>query len=268
MEPLIRFVDRLLSRGKKLIEFGRRSEAKTVLLRLIGFGDVPPVQREEAHWLLADLHLDAHRFRAARRHLVAALAVIPNSAEGHFRLARAIERDPDAKPLRAWKLLRRAVRLNPEQAQYWSALATLSIRVGKPAIALKAIRRGVELQTGELSVLTELVEGLVALDRPGEARSLLVATRFRFNRNLGFEKLWNRFRFGEMARDQQSRRRALSLVTEEVCVLPFEVEERETREVSSREEGEPDILRHDRFSTRHVHLPRLLAMRPGPRHAP
>jgi predicted Zn-dependent protease len=268
VEPLIPFVYRLLSRGKKLIEFGRRSEAKTALLRLLGFGDVPAAQREEAHWLLADLHLDAHRFRAARRHLVAALALTPNSAEGHYRLAKAIELDPDIRPMRAWKLLRRAVRLNPEQGRYWSALAMTSLRVGKPAVARKAIRRGTELEPRELSVVSELVEGLVALECPDEARELLVAARFRFRRDRGFEKLWDRFRFGQMVRDQQARRRAFALAGDEPSVLPFAIEERETPPSESREGGEAEILRHDRFSKRHVHLPRLLAMRPGPLHAP
>lgn len=267
MESLIPFVDRLLTRGKKLIEFGRRSEAKTVLLQLLSFGDVPVTLREEAHWLLAELHLDAQRFRAARRHLVAALALVPNSAEGYFRLAKAIELDPDARPVRAWKLLRRAIRLNPEQARYWSALASLSIRISKPAVALKAVRRAAKLEPRELAIVSDLVEGLVALDRAGEARELLVAAHFRFNRNHGFEKLWDRFRFGEMLREQQANRRAFAIVSDEVSVIPFAREERETVPSMSHEEGE-GILRHDRFSTRHTHLPRLLAMRPGSRHAP
>lgn len=266
MENVIPFVDHLLSRAKKLIEFGRRSEAKSVLLQLLSFGDVASVSREEAHWLLADLHLDAHRFRAARRHLVAALALVPNSAEGHFRLARAIELDPEAKPMRAWKLLRRATRLNPEQARYWAALASLSIRLGKPELARKAIHRGAELEPRELSVVTELVEGLVALDLPEEARDLLIANRFRFHRNVGFERLWNRFRFSEMIRKTETRRQDTISSEGTASILPFVGVERE--EVSPMSgEGEP-ILRHDRFSTRHVHMPRLLAMRPGPRHAP
>jgi tetratricopeptide (TPR) repeat protein len=264
MDRVISLVERILVRGQKLIHFGKLGEGKKLLLNLLSFGDVPTEKRREAHGLLADLYLEAGLFKKARRHLTAAITLNPLGAEGYFELAQAIERDPEAKQGRAWKLLRKATRLKPDQPRYWVALGQLSLRLNRTTAALSAFRRAIRLEPGELKLVSAIFDGLMSLDRGDVAQEFLVNCRFRLGRNSGFEAIWKKFRFLEARRDQQSVRWDEG----DAPTLSFEEAQRDFVASASDESGTGEILRHDRFSTRHVHLPRLLSSRPGPRNAP
>ena len=269
MDPIFSLVERQMIRGRKLIEFGRRIEAKNTLLQLLSYGEVPTHVREEAHYMLAELHLDSQRFRKARRHLTAVLALRPKSAKAHYELAMAIDRDPNANQLRAWKLLRRALRLQPENPRYWNALGQTGLRLGKRKSALIAFRKAMSFGPEEIPLIGEIAEGLVRLQRDSEARAFLLVARFRFAGSVAFEKLWKTFCFSELARSQETRRTRLSRGdSSKAHILPFVRIQSESIYNESSSEEEPTILRLDRFSQQQPHMPRLLAFRPGPRYVP
>ncbi len=78
MNSSIDLLDRLLTQGRRLLQMGRRTDARRRLEKLLSFPDVETNARVEAHLMLADIYLDGEFYRKARRHLIAALGLAPN----------------------------------------------------------------------------------------------------------------------------------------------------------------------------------------------
>jgi tetratricopeptide (TPR) repeat protein len=265
MNPTVNLLDRLLAQGRRLVFMGRRAEARRRLDKLLAFPEVPAHQRVEAHQLLADIHLDAQSYRKARRHLVAALSLCPDNAEAHYRLAVALDLDPDADPKRAAKHFRKALEHKPDEARYWSGYGQVCLRIGRDKAAYGAFVAAADLAPNDLDVLDEIADGLCFLGKEEDARSALMAARFRLGHDAGLEQLWNRFRFLQLHRTQQAARRRKALADGEAVILPF-VPSKECEAPAPK--GEPGILRHDRFSRPAPHTARLPGMNTDPRRAP
>jgi tetratricopeptide (TPR) repeat protein len=251
MEPSVNLLDRLLTQGRHLLHLGRRVDARKRLEKLLAFPEVPLEQRIEAHQLLADIYLDAQCYRKARRHLLAALAIQPDCAETHYQLAVVLDLEPDQQPKRAAKYFRKAVELLPDEARYWSGYGQICLRMGREKAALGAFIAAADLAPMDFDVIDEVTDGFCFLGREEDARSVLMAARFRLGHNPELEQLWNRFRFLQLHRKQQTSQRRKALAEGEAIVLPFV-----PATTPSESEGEPGILRHDRFSRSTPHSPR------------
>ncbi len=252
MNPSINLLDRLLSQGRRLVFMGRFIEGRRRLEKLLAFPEVPAHQRIEAHQLLADVHIDSQCYRKARRHLLAALGLQPGCAETHYRVAVTLDLDPDVEPKKAAKHFRKALELKPDESRYWSGYGQICLRIGKEKAAYGAFIAAADLAPMDVAIVDEIADGLCFLGKEEDARSVLIAARFRLGHNAELEQLWHRFRFLQLHREQQAARRRQALAEGEAVILPFvpSIQPRETK-------GEPVILRHDRFSRPTPHATRL-----------
>lgn len=263
MNPSINLLERLLAQGRRLLDMGRRIDARRRLEKLLAFAEVTEAQRVEAHRMLGEIYADAQCFRKARRHLVAALGLNPNSAEIHFQLALTLDLDPDIEPKRAAKHFRKALENKPDEARYWSGYGQICLRLGKDKAAYGAFIAAADLAPNEIDIIDEIADGLCFLSREEEARSVLMAARFRLGHAADLERLWNRFRFLELHRKQQAARRSKELAEGAAVILRF-VPAKET----SEPKGESGILRYDRPSRPAPHSTRQPGMNRDPRRAP
>ncbi len=247
---LINLCDHLLNHGRKLMDRGQFREARVILNRLLGFPNADSCFREQAHLLLAEIHLDAQHYRKARRHLAVVLAINPEHAEAYYQMGLAIDLDPQEDPARALPAFRHAIRLNPEEALYWSGYAQSNLRVGKDDLAVRAFRRAAKLGAYDVFLLEEVIEGLCTLNRWNLAEQLLLQARFRMIHSPAIKRLWESFQFQRIHHQQRSSRRTESLAAGEAIVLKFV-----PRSDSSAQSGEPGILRHDRYSKAAPHVP-------------
>jgi tetratricopeptide (TPR) repeat protein len=239
----------LLNRGRLLLDLGHRADARALLVRLIDRPDLSVEIKGEAHRLLGEIAYHGQRFRRARKHFLAAIRLQPRVAETYASFALAVETDPDANPVRAWKALRRAVRLNPDEPRYWTAFGQIALRLRKPHAALEAFRQAADLNPDRVSTIGEIVDGFLALGREAEARSLLLTIRFRYPHDASVAGLWDRFRF-------ESARRRHARLTEPTTVLAFPGRTAEAKVAAG------GVVRTDRFSTAGAHLFRLVGLDP------
>ena len=266
MNQSINLQDQLLSQGRRLLFLGRRADARRRLDKLLAFPEVPENQRVEAHQLLADIHLDVQCYRKARRHLLAALGLRPDCATTHYRLAVVLDLDPDMDPKRSAKHFRKALELKPDEARYWSGYGQICLRLGREKASLGAFVAAADLAPMDVEVIDEIADGLCFLGREEDARSVLMAARFRLGHHAELEQLWNRFRFLELHRKQQATKRRKALEDGEAIILAFVPS---TEPSEPKDEGEPGgILRNDRFSRPTPHSAKLPGMKHDPRRLP
>jgi len=253
MNAAINLIDHLMSQSRRLVYMGRRVEARRRLDKVLAFPEVSANLRVEAHRLLAEIHLDSQCYRKARRHLLAALGLDPESAEIHFQLATVLDLEPDMPPKRAAKYFRKALELKPDEARYWSGFGQICLRLGREKAAYGAFVAAADLAPMDTAIIDEIADGMCFLGREEDARAVLMAARFRLGHSTELEQLWNRFRFLQLQRTQQAEHRREALANGEAVVLAF-VPAKATGEPVVNESG--SILRHDRLSRPAPHTQR------------
>lgn len=250
----------LLSRGRMMLELGQRQDARHLLEQLLALPDLPESSQAEAHRLLGEVELIGHRFRRARRHFTAALRLEPDRAEGYHSYALAVEDDPEGDARKARAALRRATRLDPLEPRYWVRLGHACLRLGRRTAALRAFRRAARLRPACVGTFSEIVDGLLALNRVGEARNLILTARFRAPHDPAIAQLWSRFRLECLRRRQSAS--PYDTGSDTPSYLPFP-----GRQVDTATPASGAILRADRQSRPTPHLFRIAGFRPDPRRA-
>src|ERR1043166_5966596 len=96
MSRTLNLVDILLTTGRHLFLMGRFTEALPPLNKLRNFRILPDHVQEELQSLLAEIALQHRKYKDARRHLAAAIALRPLKAEYFYLMAIAIEEDETA----------------------------------------------------------------------------------------------------------------------------------------------------------------------------
>jgi tetratricopeptide (TPR) repeat protein len=208
MSRKLNLVDRLLAMGRRCQELGRDHDARHVLGRLAGFGELPAAVAEETQARLAELDLKRGRFRRARRHLTAALFHRPDHARYHYLLAGALDADGRGDPQRAVAHYRKSLELDPNQPRCLGEFGLLALRLGQTDEGLAVLRRAAELAPADPEAVGRLVDGLRQEGRTDEARGVLRAARFRNPRDARFHRLWSDFEFHLLRQEQQARRHA------------------------------------------------------------
>jgi len=224
MSKTLNLVDILLARGRNLQALGRTQDALQVFGQLARLRELPAEVAEETQVRLAEIQSGYRDHAQERRHLSAALTHQPNNARYHYQLAKALDLDEQGDPERAYEHYRRSLQLDPDQPGCLGEFGLLALSLGKIKEGMEALRRGAELAPDDPEAVGNLVEGLLELEQPEEARQLLRDAVFRNPRHLGFRKLWNDFRF-YLAREQQeasrhSRQRQPS-ESDRPVLLPF-----------------------------------------------
>jgi tetratricopeptide (TPR) repeat protein len=205
---MLKLADRLLAMGRNYQHQGRDYDALHVLSRLARFRELPPKISEEAQYRLGEIQLRRGKVRRARRSFATALLYRPDSALYHYLLATALDTDDQGKPQRALEHYRKSLELQPDQPRCLSALGLLSLRLGRTAEGLQALRRAVELAPADYDAVRHLCEGLRQVGRPDEVRQVLRAAQFRNPRDPRFRELWNEVQYQQLHEEQEARRRA------------------------------------------------------------
>jgi cytochrome c-type biogenesis protein CcmH/NrfG len=102
-----------------MVHCGRPVDARRLFGRLIRQPELAPRVRAEALCLVAGIELDLGRYRRARRLLAAAIRLRRHADELYVEYAQAVAADPDGKPALAVKALRRAVAIDPFEPRSW-----------------------------------------------------------------------------------------------------------------------------------------------------
>ena len=249
--------EHLLARARLMARVGRPADARRLLRRLLATSDLSTRARSDVFRQLAGIALAAGNFRRARRLMAAAIRLRRHADELYVEFARVVSADPDGDPRLAVKALRRAVGIDPFEVGSWAALGTAAGRAGEADLARKAFHRAARLRPDAAATLNEIVDGFVELGLGAEARSVLIAARFRSPSDAGVLAAWNRFRF------LLAQRRQRQAASDEATILPFMGQGRQPTAMP----GTPVVLRADRQSASTPHLLRMFGRRSDPRRA-
>jgi Flp pilus assembly protein TadD len=217
MSRMLTLIDAAWASARDLATAGRRADALALLTTLLARPDLPAGPRAKAHRLAAALHLQADRFAAARRHLLAAAKLEPGNADTQYQLGIAFGDDPYGCDERAARRFRRATRLDPENPVYWAALGRAAVRVNKDRFALRALRKAVALAPADAAVLTVVIEALREAGRGRVAWKVVCNARFLAPADTDLRRLWERVRFDRAC----ARQMVPNAATGASAVLPF-----------------------------------------------
>jgi Flp pilus assembly protein TadD len=205
MSHTLSLVDDLLAVARKLHAAGRNGAALEMLQRLANFRNLAPAIAEQVHSLLADLYAAREQYKQARRHLAIAMTFRPQHADYHHRMGRWIEADPDAAIDRAGRYYRRAVRSEPNNAEYWADYGTYLLSAGRSGAGRRALYRAFRLSHGEPELVGRIALALRDDGHWDDARRLLRRAWFLHGRDRRFHALWQQQQFAELAQQQQAR---------------------------------------------------------------
>jgi tetratricopeptide (TPR) repeat protein len=220
MTITVSFVEHLLARARQSQQQGRTADAIAQLTRLAAFPELSPAVAEEVQARLGELHLKRRRFRQARRHLLAALALNPDSSRYHRLLGLALASDLHGDQGRAWRHYGRALALAPGKARWRGEAGLLAVRLGRTDEGLALLRDAHEQAPEDPVILGKLVKGLCLAGQIDEAERLVGLARFRAPRCGALAQLWLDLRLAGVRREQDSAA-ALARAEAEPVLLPF-----------------------------------------------
>lgn len=178
-----------------------RAEAGFSVLRC-----VEDVDAVDAHRSAAEACLAAERFRAARRHLFAALRRAPEDARCRYLLGRAYAEDPHGCDRRAARHYRKAVKLNASEPLHRAALGRALVRIDDTKAGVTVLKRAAQAAPSDPEVLAVVVEGLREAGESELAFKLLTEARFLAPDDAAIRRLWERTRFDRVAQHQKRTR--------------------------------------------------------------
>lgn len=244
MSRMLTFHDAVWASARECAANGRRADALTQLAPLLSSPDTPPHLLLLAHRLAARVHAAGENYRAARKHLRVAAKLAPPTAEIHYELGVAFERDPYGCDRRAARRFREAVKLNPREAKYVAALGRALVRINRVRAGVKHLRTAAELAPNNAVVLKVVVDGMCDANRAVEAARIVTKARFLAPADAKLRRLADDLRYSVA---QQAQRRGAKVGAGPVA-LPF-----------LRIEG--GTVRRDSGSRTVPHLGRLRAYR-------
>jgi tetratricopeptide (TPR) repeat protein len=221
MTQTLNLFDELLLRARRLHEAGQWREALALLGRLSRFNELPPTIAEEAHARQGEILLKKRRYRAARRHLRAALHFAPEGARHHFLLGLCLHADPDGNREQAARHYRRSLELAPEHIRCRGEAGLLAIEQGLIDEGLALLRQAVEQAPADSGAVGRLIKGLFLAGRPDEALAAVRLALFRCPRNSALRKLWLDLQFAGIRRQQMMQAACARSEADAPMILPF-----------------------------------------------
>jgi len=262
MNHTIKFVDRLLLKGRNLQQLGIDSKALPIFESLSRFHSIPKNVTHEARDRMTQLYRKQKNYRLARRALAKTAHQHPDSADLHYKMARLIEKDYHCDPKRAKVHFLRALRLEPKNSRYLSGFGMYSIHFGCRDRGLRALRKAYRLDPDNALVMKRYIKVLQQLHLLKEARRVLLASRFRLGKHEWFQQLFNEHQHTVIRLRQKKNRQTEPLETVSPRILPFLPKtdsDPATKEIEGYRIDGPDVLPAP-------HLP-LRLRRPDQRHA-
>jgi tetratricopeptide (TPR) repeat protein len=221
MSRTLNLIDILLTTARHLFKVGRLTEALESLTKLSGFRQVPESVTEEIQALLGEIYFQQEKYKQARRHLTAAIALRPLKAEYFYRMAVAIDEDEFADRKRAAMYYARATELEPSEPIYWADFGSYLFTIGKSKEALKATRRAFTVGITNAEIVGQVADVLRREGLHGEATSKLRSALFHNHGAQAFRQLWHRHQYQMIYAEQQRKRRLASGVPDHPVLLPF-----------------------------------------------
>ncbi len=222
MSMTLNLFDILLTSGRQLFIMGRFTEALEPLLKLRGFRKLPRHINEELQSLLAEIYLQQKKYKDARRHLTAAIALRPLKAEYCYLMAVAIEEDEEADRKRAEMYYERAVELEAGQPTYWADFGSYLFTIGKTKEALKAIRKAYTLGSADAEIVSQVAGVLRREEYFEEATKKLREAIFRNHGVAEFRQLWQQHQFALIHAEQNGKMtKADPRMDDKPILLPF-----------------------------------------------
>jgi tetratricopeptide (TPR) repeat protein len=220
MSRTLNLIDILLTTGRQLFLMGRFTEALEPLTKLCGFAKLPDHVNEELQSLTAEIALQQKRYKDARRHLAAAIALRPLKAEYCHLMAIAIEEDIQADRDRALMYYARAVELEADEPTYWVDFGSYLFTVGKTREALKAVRKAYTLGITDPEIVGQVAEVLRRENHSEEATAKVRAALFHNHGAAHFHRLWQQHQFA-LIHAIQMKKSAGAGRNEKPVFLPF-----------------------------------------------
>ena len=239
MSNILDFHQRILARGRHMLDLGRPQDARSVLEHLVSMPDIDVGMRIETLKTLNQIEFQAGRYRRARAYLRQAIELSPTDPDLYEQFALNIEADGSTPLKIAVKAIRLAVKFDSLEPRFWALQGRLALAVGKRKLARKSFRKVARLLPTSIAVLEMAVTGLTQLRMPEEAARLLMLARAEHEQPAVLRNLWERLRF-EVVRMNQDES------TDEPVVLKFP-ELASASQVSKRSSGD-GIVRVDRGS--------------------
>lgn len=221
MSKTLNLADCLLATARTLHQNGQHQRALDLLTRLSRLRDLSDDVTEEMHALLGEVYFKQDRFRKARRHLTAALIYRPSSADYHFRMAQAIEVDPDARPERARCFYRRALELDATNAGRWLDYGLYLLDLAVTKCGLRALRRAYALGAADPDLVGRIARALREEGLHDEAAAKLRCCLFTHRGDRRFRALWDEHQFARLSEQQRARLVPSAGRTGVPLLLPF-----------------------------------------------
>src|SRR5437879_4719258 len=178
MSRMLTFHDAAWASARAAATSGRRADALAFLAPLLGgAADVPDLALL-AHRLAGRIHHAAERYAKARKHLLAAAKLDPDTAEIHYELGLAFESDPYGCDRRAARRFLRAAKLDPAQARFAAAAGRALVRINRVKAGVKRLLAAAELAPADAKVLAVVVEGLCDAGKVNAATVAVTKARF------------------------------------------------------------------------------------------
>ncbi len=199
----------------------------------------------------ARFELRRKKYQRARRHLAASLRYDPENPRYHFLLGQAFDNERHGDLARAAEHYRRSLAADPTQADCLCALGTLALRLNRTEEGLENLRAVARQAPDDLALLARVAAALRTANRADEARSLLLAARFRHPRDGRYLQLWNDSQFHAARRDQAIAQASGNSQDDAPVLLPFR---RPPVESAARPIGRGKIIRVDGPGTPTPHI--------------
>jgi tetratricopeptide (TPR) repeat protein len=226
MSKTLNLIDILLTTGRHLFLMGRYTEALTPLTKLRGFRSLPDHVNEELQSLLAEIHLQHKKYKDARRHLAAAIAMSPLKADYFYLMGVAIEEDETADHKRAEMYYGRAVELEPTEPTYLIDFASYLFTIGKDKAALRHLRKAYSSRVSDAEVVARVADILRRQGHAPEATTKLRAALFHNHGAAAFRQIWQQHQFA-LAHDRQQKQAPGGRQSDNAPILlPFTANER------------------------------------------
>lgn len=182
MNDTISVFDSLFATARRQAACQQTRLATNTLRRLVDLPGLTAAQSEQAHATLGELLLERRKYRAARRHLVAAGRIDRTSPRTFYLLGLALRHDPAGDLDRAGRYFARCLRLAPTHSRCLGEAGMLAISQGDHDGGLDLLRRAVELQPDDGPAIARLCRGLSRTGQPDEALREVRLARFRLPR--------------------------------------------------------------------------------------
>jgi Flp pilus assembly protein TadD len=219
MSRTLNLLDILLTSARHLFMMGRFTEALVPLAKLTGFRSLPDHINEETQSLLAEIYLQQKKYKDARRHLTAAIALKPSKGEYCYLMAVAIEEDDRAERGRAELYYSRAIELEPNEPTYRADFGSYLFNVGKTRQAFAEIRKAYTLGICDAEIVGQVAQVLRREGQLEEATTKLRAALFHSHGAADFRRLWQQHQFALIHARQNQRRESAGYA--EPVLLPF-----------------------------------------------